>query len=160
MVLVGNLRIHAPCLKLVVKMIKMRIGFLQVECTLGRCHPSQESQVYDAKRDADRQITLCLQQVMQHHCLMLSRHFLLLCSCFAAFHQRHGLLSHIVYTPECCAGLAPIAVKIMDSNRKFPLVLRGGQLEESDKLKPGKAEKQASPLSYMYDAEDDLNEPV
>ncbi len=45
---------------------------------------------------------------------------------------------------------------------KISLILRGGQADddETDTLGRDKTEKETSPLSYMYEAEDDLNEPV
>ncbi len=48
----------------------------------------------------------------------------------------------------------------MDTPIGIPLILRGGQSDAFDRSEREKAEKKSSPLSYMYEAEDDLNEPV
>ncbi len=97
---------------------------------------------------------------------MLTSHVLLLYSCLGAVHHHHGLLSRIVCTSNCCVDLvvsdvsATKSLKRMDPPVKFLLVLRGGQSDEHDRSETGNDDKKTSPLSYMYDVENDLNEPV
>jgi hypothetical protein len=93
---------------------------------------------------------------------MFTSYVLLLYSCIGDV-QHSCFFSRIDLTPKCCIEFAPKAEIMISFKRKrtIPLTLRGGYYsDEPDGQDHEKLHNKSSPLSYMYEVEADLNEPV